>query len=119
MWRTGLGSSGWEGSCCVADAERLEQLGSGGCEGSDGWLAPLAGCIERLRAQPALTHSPLPCPLVHPLASCPAEVERSILGDGCVVEPDARIFHSVVGLRSIIREVGGRVGGGWEGGAPA
>ena len=34
-----------------------------------------------------------------------AEVERSILGDGCVVEPDARIIHSVVGLRSIIREV--------------
>ena len=34
-----------------------------------------------------------------------AEVERSILGDGCIVEPDARIIHSVVGLRSIVREV--------------
>jgi len=33
-----------------------------------------------------------------------AEVESSILGDGCIVEPDARILHSVVGLRSIIRE---------------
>ncbi|PRW60444.1 ADP-glucose pyrophosphorylase small subunit isoform A [Chlorella sorokiniana] len=33
-----------------------------------------------------------------------ADVERSILGDGCIVEPDARISHSVVGLRSIIRE---------------
>jgi glucose-1-phosphate adenylyltransferase len=31
-------------------------------------------------------------------------VERSILGDGCIVEPDAKITHSVVGLRSIIRE---------------
>ena len=35
----------------------------------------------------------------------PADVERSILGDGCIVEPDAKIFHSVIGLRSIIREV--------------
>ncbi|KAL4427779.1 hypothetical protein ABPG75_001868 [Micractinium tetrahymenae] len=33
-----------------------------------------------------------------------AEVERSILGDGCIIEPDAKILHSVVGLRSIIRE---------------
>lgn len=33
-----------------------------------------------------------------------ADVERSILGDGCIVEPDTRIFHSVIGLRSIIRE---------------
>ncbi|PSC75177.1 ADP-glucose pyrophosphorylase small subunit isoform A [Micractinium conductrix] len=33
-----------------------------------------------------------------------ADVERSILGDGCIVEPDAKIHHSVVGLRSIIRE---------------
>ncbi|EFN59695.1 hypothetical protein CHLNCDRAFT_56519 [Chlorella variabilis] len=32
------------------------------------------------------------------------DVERSILGDGCIVEPDAKIHHSVIGLRSIIRE---------------
>ncbi|KDD77021.1 nucleotidyl transferase [Helicosporidium sp. ATCC 50920] len=31
-----------------------------------------------------------------------ARVERSILGDGCVVEPGAQIVHSVIGLRSRI-----------------
>lgn len=35
----------------------------------------------------------------------PTDVERSILGDGCIIEQDARIIHSVVGLRSIVREV--------------
>ena len=42
-------------------------------------------------------------------------MERSILGDGCIIEPDAKILHSVVGLRSIIREVGRCGGGGVEG----
>lgn len=41
-------------------------------------------------------NTPPPCPHT--------DVERSILGDGCIVEPDAKITHSVVGLRSIIRE---------------
>lgn len=53
--------------------------------------------------------APSGCVSSHPLSLClavaHAEVERSILGDGCIVEPDARILHSVVGLRSIIREV--------------
>jgi len=49
-----------------------------------------------------LTPSP-PCLSLRPPPA--PEVERSILGDGCIVEPDARILHSVVGLRSIIREV--------------
>lgn len=52
-------------------------------------------------------HIPLtPSPRCLSLPPSPlSEVERSILGDGCIVEPDARILHSVVGLRSIIREV--------------
>jgi glucose-1-phosphate adenylyltransferase len=33
-----------------------------------------------------------------------ATVERSIIGDGCIVESGTRIAHSVVGLRSRIRE---------------
>lgn len=33
-----------------------------------------------------------------------AEITHSILGDGCVVEPGAKILHSVVGLRARIRE---------------
>jgi glucose-1-phosphate adenylyltransferase len=32
-----------------------------------------------------------------------ATVERSILGDGCIIEEGARVIHSVVGLRSRIR----------------
>ena len=33
-----------------------------------------------------------------------ATVERSILGDGCTVESGSRVYHSVVGLRSRIRQ---------------
>lgn len=58
---------------------------------------------------PTHARAPSHClpPLLH-LVTHHAEVERSILGDGCIVEPDAKIIHSVVGLRSIVREVSAR-----------
>lgn len=54
----------------------------------------------------AFSLPPSPSTTPHPPPTrTAAEVERSILGDGCIVEPDAKIIHSVVGLRSIVREV--------------
>ena len=66
------------------------------------------GHPARARGSPFSPHAPFV-----------ADVERSILGDGCVVEEGARIVHSVIGLRSRIREVGVVGGGGWVGGQEA
>lgn len=86
------------------------------CERASPWLAlasgssapgaPAEGLLRRLpHNAPAPTQTGSSAPLISSPSPTSPEVERSILGDGCIVEPDARILHSVVGLRSIIREV--------------
>ena len=103
--------TGWGGPLhCSGLLLRSGQLASGRLLG---WRSRVAAerpePQPRGRLPPAQCSRPnsnwLLCPaLLLPFSPSP-EVERSILGDGCIVEPDARILHSVVGLRSIIREV--------------
>ena len=43
------------------------------------------------------------CTIMYPACMC-VQVNRSILGDGCVIRAGSRINHSVIGLRALINE---------------